>query len=199
MSPRTEEQNAQIKDKRKEEIMSAALKVFARRGFANTKIGDIASMAGVSHGLVYHYFNSKEEIFSELLRFAVLGSSQSFLAAQSLNARPIEKIRWFSQTVLQSISSYEDSAYYFMIVIHAAIMESSEENRAFAESSAVSLKSLVSIIAEGQKSGEFREGDPFGMALAFSAAIQGLAVYKLTVKDMTMPDPEILVNMLKKN
>lgn len=197
MSPRTEQQNAQIKDKRKEQILSAALKVFAKRGFANTKIGDIASDAGVSHGLVYHYFGSKEEIFSKLLMRAIMASTQSLVTAEKMDTNPVEKLRWLARSVIENLGKHEDAAYYFMIVIHAATMEALKANRKFVESSAESALSLVRIIQEGQKSGEIRKGDPLGMAMAFSAAVQGLAIYKLTIKDFMMPDPEILVNMVK--
>ena len=197
MSPRTEEQNAQIKNMRREQILSAALKVFARRGYFNTKIGDIAERSGVSHGLVYHYFESKEEIFSELLHRAIMGSTQSFQAAEKIDASPIGKLTWFIETILESLTAFEDSAYYFMIVIHAAIMESSEEDRAFAESAAASVGSLVNIISDGQKAGEIREGDPLSMAMTLSAAIQGLSIFKLSVCDFVMPDADILINMLK--
>ena len=57
MSPRNEEHNAIIKDERREQILSAALKVFATRGFAATKISDIVGKGGMSHGLVYHSYN----------------------------------------------------------------------------------------------------------------------------------------------
>lgn len=65
--PRKSELNQELRDARKEQILKAALIVFARRGMVATKISDIAKEAGLSHGLVYHYFNSKEEIFFHCL------------------------------------------------------------------------------------------------------------------------------------
>jgi AcrR family transcriptional regulator len=65
--PRSPSSNRDIRDVRRDAILRAATKLFARRGFATTKIGDIADGAGVSHGLVYHYFASKEAIFEEIL------------------------------------------------------------------------------------------------------------------------------------
>jgi AcrR family transcriptional regulator len=66
MSPRNEEQNEMIKDERREQILSAALREFATRGFAATKISDIVARGRMSHGLVYHYFKSKEELLVSL-------------------------------------------------------------------------------------------------------------------------------------
>jgi len=52
-------------DKRRN-ILDAAIKVFARQGFHSTRVSDIADEAGVAYGLVYHYFNSKDEVLNEL-------------------------------------------------------------------------------------------------------------------------------------
>jgi TetR/AcrR family transcriptional regulator, fatty acid metabolism regulator protein len=47
-------------------ILDAAVRVFARRGFHHCRVSDVADEAGVAYGLVYHYFNSKEEILNTL-------------------------------------------------------------------------------------------------------------------------------------
>ena len=47
-------------------IMDAAITVFARQGFHHCRVSDVADEAGVAYGLVYHYFDSKEEILNEL-------------------------------------------------------------------------------------------------------------------------------------
>jgi TetR/AcrR family fatty acid metabolism transcriptional regulator len=48
-------------------IIDAALKVFRERGYANARMADIARRAGVSYGLVYHYFGSKEVLFEMIV------------------------------------------------------------------------------------------------------------------------------------
>ena len=197
MSPRNEEQNAQIKDERREQIMAAALRVFAAKGFAATKIGDIAARAGMSHGRVYHYFKSKDEVFSELLKRAMQTSGQSLLDVEALPITPLEKVRQVARYILGGITGYEDSAYYFMIVLHAAVMEGPEEGRDMANG-AVAMQAMVRILKEGQRLGEVRPGDPLGMAYTFFAAIQGLAFYKLAMRNFVMPDPENLVSIVKK-
>jgi AcrR family transcriptional regulator len=199
MSPRSEEQNELIKDERREQILSAALRAFARRGFAATKISDIVERAGMSHGLVYHYFKSKEEIFYVLLERAMQTSIQSIVGVESLALSPIEKIRQIANYILGGIESFEDSAYYFLIVAHASVMENPEEEREDLLSiSAGSTQSMMRILTAGQQAGEIREGDVSGMALTFFGAIQGLAMYKLAMENFKMPDPELLVNIVKK-
>lgn len=66
--PRSAEDNQVIRDTRREELLEAALRAFAKHGFARTKVSDIAAQAGVSYGLVYHYFpGGKTRVFSELV------------------------------------------------------------------------------------------------------------------------------------
>jgi AcrR family transcriptional regulator len=60
------------KDARPGEVIDAALACFAERGFAATKLDDIAAKAGVSKGTVYLYFPSKEELFKAVIRETIL-------------------------------------------------------------------------------------------------------------------------------
>lgn len=61
--PKNTKQNEKIKLERKSEIVESALKVFCEKGYAGTTINDIVKKAKCSHGLFYHYFNTKKEIF----------------------------------------------------------------------------------------------------------------------------------------
>jgi AcrR family transcriptional regulator len=60
--PRTKEQYEKIRSEKREIIKQAALKLFAEKGYATTSISDIAQTAGISKGLMYNYFKSKEEV-----------------------------------------------------------------------------------------------------------------------------------------
>jgi TetR/AcrR family transcriptional regulator, fatty acid metabolism regulator protein len=53
---------------RRRELLDAAVRVFARKGFRAARVGDIAEEAGVAHGLLYHYFRSKEEVLETIFR-----------------------------------------------------------------------------------------------------------------------------------
>jgi AcrR family transcriptional regulator len=59
------------KDARPAEIVAAALQLFADRGFAATRLEDVATVAGVSKGTVYLYFESKEQLFEAVVREAI--------------------------------------------------------------------------------------------------------------------------------
>src|SRR5437879_13359743 len=53
---------------RRRELLDAAVRVFAHKGFHTSRVGDIAEEAGVAHGLLYHYFSSKDEVLDTIFR-----------------------------------------------------------------------------------------------------------------------------------
>ena len=59
--------NSASKEGRKDELIFSALKVFCEKGYANATINDIVKKAKCSHGLFYHYFDSKKSIFDALM------------------------------------------------------------------------------------------------------------------------------------
>lgn len=67
MSPRTEQQFEEIRESRKKAIMDTALELFARDGFDLTSISNIATGAGISKGLLYNYFDSKEDLIRSII------------------------------------------------------------------------------------------------------------------------------------
>lgn len=68
MSPRTPKQYEEIRDEKRNLIMDVALEHFASDGYHNTTISQIARYAGISKGLMYNYFKSKEELLSEIIK-----------------------------------------------------------------------------------------------------------------------------------
>jgi len=72
MSPRTQEQIKVIREEKKTLIMNVALELFAKEGFHNTTISHIAKHAGISKGLMYNYFESKEALLSAILKRSII-------------------------------------------------------------------------------------------------------------------------------
>ncbi|MEX0844636.1 MAG: TetR/AcrR family transcriptional regulator [Balneolaceae bacterium] len=74
MSPKTKEQNEEIRRQTRQQILDAAFELFANNGFSKTSIAAVAKKAGISKGLIYHYFDSKEAIlegiFNQLIELS---------------------------------------------------------------------------------------------------------------------------------
>jgi AcrR family transcriptional regulator len=66
MSPRTPEQFAKMREKSRKQLIEKALEIFAENGYYNTSIEKIAKSAGVSKGLIYNYFKSKDELLESI-------------------------------------------------------------------------------------------------------------------------------------
>ena len=60
-----------LKEKRQEEIIQAAMNVFSKNGFESSKMEDIATEAGIGKGTIYGYFSSKRELFEEMICYNI--------------------------------------------------------------------------------------------------------------------------------
>lgn len=147
------------KDARPEEITSAALALFVERGYANTRLDDVASRAGVSKGTLYLYFANKEELFKAVVREGLVS--------------PIAEVR-------DLIDHYEGSAFDLLrMVLHGWWQRIGStpvsgipklilaEARNFPEIARFyldevvrpGLEAIVAIIERGIRAGEFRNVD----------------------------------------
>ena len=84
MSPRTEKQLAAHRKAKREQIVSEALYLFATRGYFNTSISDIAKKVKMSKGLLYSYFENKEQLLNAAIDFALKEATELNLTAEQL-------------------------------------------------------------------------------------------------------------------
>lgn len=121
--PRTEEDNKKIRDQRKAEIMSAALELFATEGYHSTPISKIAKKAGVSKGLIYNYFDSKED----LIRALVLQATKPAEDIQKDTGGHLDNMDEFVEIVDRSCRLAEENPHfwklYFLLITQPYIIE----------------------------------------------------------------------------
>ena len=142
-----------ISDKRAA-ILRAAISVFARCGYFNSKVADIAREAGVADGTVYLYFKSKEEILHSIFDRSVeeaLGAARKRVARLS---DPREKLRQIALMHLERLGADRDLAVVFQVELRGSTKFMEEFSAAgFAEYLAL----IRSTFEEGQRAGLFRE------------------------------------------
>lgn len=161
-----------IQDERKEQIKKAALKVFAERGISGTKMSMIAAEAGISQGLSYRYFESKEEIFIVLVQEAMEAAQAAIASIPKLPGTPTEQIRTLTAQMLE-----EDHKYGFLLLQHA---QNSEDVPIKAKqilqqySPQETIEQLVPLFMKGQQTGEFCSGNPYDLLLLYFSVITGL-------------------------
>ncbi|MBD3920445.1 TetR/AcrR family transcriptional regulator [Paenibacillus sp. PR3] len=159
-------------DERREQIKRAALRIFAEKGLASTKMSMIADEAGISHGLTYRYFRSKEEIFVLLVEEAIEEAAEALRNIGQLPGTPLEQVRAFALRLLD-----EGHRHYFMLVQHAHKSEdvppkAKEAVQRYSPQSTVEL--LIPIFIRGQEAGQFAEGDPCRRMILFLSILTGL-------------------------
>jgi TetR/AcrR family fatty acid metabolism transcriptional regulator len=87
---------------RRGELLEAAVRVFARKGFHSSRVGDIANEAGVAHGLLYHYFRSKDEVLETIFRETWSGLIADTLRIEASGVPLREQLRRFARIYLGS-------------------------------------------------------------------------------------------------
>src|SRR6266542_7130122 len=83
-------------------ILDAAVRVFARKGYHTCRVGDIAEEAGVAHGLLYHYFDSKEELLETIFRNTWTLMLDTIRGLEELDDPARETLRKVAAIVLRS-------------------------------------------------------------------------------------------------
>jgi len=190
-----------MRDDRRKQILSTALKLFAVRGLGATKITDIARDSGISQGLLYHYFRSKEEIFVELVRHALEGMNAAARTLEGLPLRPTEKIRKAISELLRGISENEDFARYFLLVAQANFSEAIPEEAKviIQKESHVPHQVMSRIMREGQQDGSIKKHNADELALVFWVLMKGFALHKAARgSQFELPDTRILVDFFER-
>ncbi len=190
--------NQKMKDDRREQIMAQALHLFATRGLAATRIADIASVGRFSLGLIYHYYPSKEAIFTELIQEAFRKLNQACRALEQMSLSPLEKIRLAITELLKGLERSPDAAWYYMLIAQATVLETipAEARMVMEQERGLPYEVLTRIFRAGQQDGSFRHFPADQMALMFWTSINGLSIYKaMHFHEFKAPDPEILLSM----
>lgn len=199
--PRTEEQFEEMRNATRDKIRSAAMQLFVHQGFGSTNVQDIADTAGISIGLLYRHYRTKDQLLNELVAYAIEGLKRNILSFES-DQSPKQLISHFVNEVYTDLLNGEELAN-LMILINQALFASAgtdtNQHDEILQVNARLLDATARLIRKGQQLGEFRLGDAQEMAVYFYASIQGLAEMKILLKsNFTMPSPSVLTAFLFK-
>jgi AcrR family transcriptional regulator len=178
--PRSAETNQRMRDERRERILAVGLQLFAARGLAATRIGDIAERAEMAQGLLYHYFPSKEAIYLELIRGAFARMNAAARGLEKLALPPREKVRRALAELVAGLERHEDTARFYLLIAQASASEATPRavQALIRKERAVPYQVMARIFEAGQKGGVVREGDPEELAVLFWVLIRGLAIHR---------------------
>ena len=157
---------------RRRQILDAAIRVFARQGFHSCRVSDIADEAGVAYGLVYHYFDSKDQVLNELFteRWSLLLAAIGEVDGQAIPAR--EKLDAVAGFIIES---YRHEPELMKVIIVEVTRAANSFGRTHLPEINRAYEAIAKIVADGQASGEFRKDvDARFASMWFYGAIEQL-------------------------
>jgi AcrR family transcriptional regulator len=181
MSPRPD-----VSEERKSQILEAAIAVFARLGFQQTRMDDIASQAGLSKGTLYLYYKSKDAVIGALLKYFFTQEFkhlQSFLEAE--RQEPIAEQIILLTRQLASAMKWMERLMPIAFEFYALAGRDGEVRQFLQQYFKDFRKALARLIQRGIERGEFRAVDAEATAITLAALFEGTAL-------LYFVDPQVL-------
>ena len=136
---------------RRRQILDAAVRAFAKRGYEACRVGDVATEAGVAYGLVYHYFHSKEELLETIFRETWTQMLGTFGEIEKVGEPPREQLRKVVALVLRTWKRDPD-------LVRVLVREVTRTPHLQSEITEIqgAFDALEGIVRRGQEDGTFR-------------------------------------------
>ncbi len=184
------------KEKRRNEILEAGLDLFIRKGYTATKIKDIAEQVGMSVGLLFHYFESKEKLYEELIKIGISGPMS---VMKLTDMEPLVFFKVVADQILESVIEQPFVAKMFVLMSQAYYNDAAPQSIKDLLVSFDIYQPTMLLIEKGQADHTIREGDAYALAIAYWCAIQGIAEQLALNPAAHCPKSEWIVDMLRGN
>lgn len=189
MSPRPD-----VSEERRAQIIESAIEVFARQGFASTRMDDVAAESGLSKGLLYWYFKSKEEIIIAIadLLFGVEFRKMQSLSVEGQTARAgLESFIEIFIEDLQGMLKVAPVIYEF----YALAFRNITVRKVMQEYLGRFVAILEPIVQHGMDHGEFSPGDARQVTLAIGSALEGALLLWAYAPELVQPEQQLRLSM----
>ena len=178
------------------EILEAARKVFARRGFDGATVDEIAEAAGLAKGTVYLYFPSKREIYLEALRQGISRLVDEIKRNVAAAPAPADKVRAFIETRVRYAEEHRDlvKIYHSEFGNFGAAHVNKECRSLYLEQ----VKMLEAVLEEAAARGQIRSVRAGAAAFTISEMTRGLILQRLFgwSRESVANDVEFLLEMI---
>ena len=179
---------------RKWQILDIALNHFIRYGFYGTSTRKIAEEAGISSGLMFHYFPNKLALYEALVEIGCEKLTIDSGEGESPLVFFEKQVDWFLSVATQN--NFAARMFVFMGLVAINAKDVSERATQMIKEHDVEAMS-VPYIEKGQELGEIRPGDPMTLSVLFYSSIQGFAETLVSRDDLKLPDREWFLAILK--
>ncbi|MFM2126073.1 MAG: hypothetical protein RL328_2524 [Acidobacteriota bacterium] len=176
---------------RKQQLIEEAIRLFAQRGFSGTRTKDIAAACGVSEGILFHHFATKEDLYRAILEsHADEAGSKDFMEELKRCAAAKDDRRLVHEVLRHILGSFRENAEFHRLMMYAWLEGHAIADLAHQQFGLPVLGFIRSYIAQRQRDGAFRAGDPNTLTMAlFAPALQfAMSKYIFGVEAFQQPD-----------
>ena len=173
--------NYKIKNTKKNQILDAALQIFVRKGYSDTRMVDIVVGSGMSKGAIYHHYSSKRDLFLELIDYWEIYCFPNILDKKYKNKTASGILR---EIVKDVTKTFKEKKYVFLAELEIwALANHDDEVRKKTKLLYTNLLKLFSnIIYLGIKKGEFKNINVNIAALSIMTSLQGVIWFSIFEK-----------------
>ena len=204
--PKTKEQVDTLRLERKKEIALVGLKIFCKKGYDSTTIDDIVKGAKCSHGLFYHYFKNRQELFEHVIQLHKQNTNQTIVQKISDVQDYSKKLTIILNSIFSDLKNDENFSYHFYFFISQSFALKEKGVRRVRKQMDEKPPFIImeNFFKVGQERGEFRNDfSPTQCASMFFSIIQGATIgYVIAPKDlqkkMTLPSVDFIVDVFTK-
>ncbi|MBD23569.1 MAG: hypothetical protein CMG46_00980 [Candidatus Marinimicrobia bacterium] len=166
------------KDKSINQILDAALEVFVKKGYAQTRMDDIVDLSGLSKGAIYHHYSSKNELFLSLIDHWETYFFTDILKKSLIDKDPDDLLR---EIVVDVVNAFKTKKYVFLAELEFWSLANHDENvRIKTKELYVKLLNMFkSIINKGIKDKKYKKVNVDVASLSIMTAIQGVIWFSI--------------------
>ncbi len=172
-----------------QKIIQAATKVFAQKGFYNSKVADVAREANVADGTIYLYFKNKDDLLISIFEYSMDVFTAEVQRQTEGVSDPVEKLARFIKLHLELVRENQDTAQ----VLQIELRQSSKFMKEYAATKFRDYLNIISqILEEGQARGVFKKSiNPFIVKRAIFGAVDEMALEWVLMKKKKYSTEEV--------
>ena len=182
------------KEAKKMKSIQAALDLFVERGYYGTKTSQISRRAGISEGLLFHYFPTKEILLEELVNIGLEGMRMPMLVKAE---NGLDFFYQFTKMLFLEVEKNPYIAKMFVFMGHVVQAEDIPEKIRQLAASVDTIVFCQSWVEAGQKDGSIREGNAKSLSNMYWCAIHGIMEQYAFRPEMLLPESEWITGMMR--
>ena len=182
------------KEARKIQIIQATLDLFVERGYYGTKTSQISRKAGISEGLLFHYFPTKEILLEELVNIGLEGMR---MPMQIKAENGLDFFYQFTKMLFLQVEKNTFIAKMFVFMGYVAQAEDIPEKLRRLAASVDTIAFCQNWVEAGQKDGSIRKGDVMALSNMYWCSIHGIMSQYVLRPEIPLPEPVWMVGMLQ--